>query len=146
MSPLAKTFKTTLWRDGNLCAIRVPFDPKAVFGKTRAPVTVTLNGYTYQSTIASMGGQWLIPLRKSHRDAAGLEGTETLQVRIELDTDKREVKPPGDFVKELKAAGVWSQWQALSYSHQREHVQAIDEAKKAETRARRIEKAVAMLR
>jgi hypothetical protein len=141
----SRTFKTTLWKEGNLCAIRVPFDPKEVFGKVRAPVKVTLNGYTYRSTIASMGGQMLIPLRASHREAAGLEGDETLPVTLELDTGKREIKPPADLVKALKAAPpAWTNWQSLSFSHQREHVEAIEEAKKPETRARRIAAAVAM--
>jgi hypothetical protein len=141
-----RTFKTTLWREGNLCAIRVPFDPKAVFGKTRAPVKVTLNGYTYRSTIAAMGGEFLIPLRKSHREAAGLKGTETLQVRLELDTDTRQVTPPADLIKALRATrGAMDAWKALSFTHQREHVEAIEEAKKPETRVRRIEKAVAEL-
>ena len=74
----AKTFKTTIVREGPWCFIPLAFDPKAVFGKARAPVRVTLNGYTYRSTIAAMGGPPCIPLRKSHREAAGLEGGETL--------------------------------------------------------------------
>lgn len=143
----SRTFTTTLWREGNLVAIRVPFDPHEVFGKVRAPVKVTLNGYTYRSTIASMSGALLIPLRKSHRDAAGLDGTETLDVTLELDTSKREANPPPDLVKALKAVPeAWKKWQTLSYSHQREHVEAIDDAKKPETRMRRIDKAVASLR
>jgi hypothetical protein len=141
----ARTFRTTLWREGNLCAIRVPFDPKAVFGRTRAPVKVTLNGYTYRSTIAAMGGELFIPLRKSNREAAGLQGTETLEVRLELDTAIRQVSAPADLVKALKAGGALEAWNALSFSHQREHVEAIEEAKKPETRARRVEKAVATL-
>ena len=76
----AKTFKTTILRDGSMCAIPLTFDPKAVFGKVRAPVRVTLNGYTFRSTIAAMGGPCFIPFRKSHREAAGLEGGETLAV------------------------------------------------------------------
>jgi hypothetical protein len=139
----SKTFKTTIVRDGSMCFIPVPFDPKPIFGKVRAPVTVTLNGYTYRSTIAAMGGPLCIPLRKSNREAAGLEGNETLDVRLGLDTEAREVTPPADFVKTLKAApGAWDRWRALSYSHQREHVEAIDGAKKADTRARRIASAV----
>jgi hypothetical protein len=70
------------------------FDPKAVFGKVRAPVKVTLNGYTYRSTIAAMGGPPCIPLRRSNREAAGVDAGETLEARLDLDTDKREVKPP----------------------------------------------------
>ena len=124
----------------------VTFDPKPVFGKTRAPVKVTLNGYTYRSTISTIGGPPCIPLRKSNREAAGLEGGETITVRLELDTEKREVTPPADFVKALQAAGAYEGWRGLSFTHQREHVEAIVGAKKPETRARRIERAVKMVR
>jgi uncharacterized protein YdeI (YjbR/CyaY-like superfamily) len=94
-----------------------------------------------------MGGPPCIPLRKSNREAAGLEGGETLEVRLDLDTKKREVKPPADFVKALKAIPpAWERWQDLSYTHKREHVEAIEEAKKPETRVRRIERAVRTIR
>jgi Domain of unknown function (DUF1905) len=73
----SKTFKTIIVREGSMCYVPVPFDPRTVFGKVRAPVKVTLNGYTYRSTIASMGGTVCVPLRKSNREAAGLEGGET---------------------------------------------------------------------
>jgi len=139
----SKTFKTKIVREGSMCFIPVPFDPAPVFGKVRAPVKVTLNGYTYRSTIAAMGGGCCIPLRKSNREAAGLEGGETLDVTLTLDTEKREVQPPADFVKALKAAPpAWDRWRELSFSHQREYVEAIEEAKKPETRTRRIEGAV----
>jgi hypothetical protein len=125
----------------------VPFDPKAVFGKVRAPVRVTLNGYTYRSTIAAMGGTVFIPLRRSNREAAGLTGDETLDVEIALDKGKRVVNPPRDFVAALKAAPPsWQRWQELSFSHQREYAEAIAEARKPETRARRIAGAVRMIR
>jgi len=145
--PIAKTFTTTIHRDEGMCFIPLTFDPKAVFGKIRTPVKVTLNGYTYRSTIAAMGGPPCIPLRRSNREAAGLEGGETLAVTLEIDTAKREVKPPADLVKALKAAPpAWDRWRELSYSHQREHAEAIQEAKKPETRARRITAAVTMVR
>ena len=139
----SKTFKTTIVREGSMCFIPLPFDPAPAFGRVRAPVKVTLNGYTYRSTIASMGGCVCIPLRKSNREAAGLEGGETIDVRVELDTEKREITPPRDLTKALKATpSAWERWQELSYSHQREYVEAIEEAKKAATRERRIEAAV----
>ena len=129
-----------------MCLIPVPFDPRQVFGKVRAPVKVTLKGYTYRSTIASMGVGPCLPLRKSHREAAGLEGGETLSVTLELDTEKRAVRPPADLVKALKAAPpAWDRWRELSYTHQREHVEAVKEAKKRETRAKRIESAARAL-
>ena len=143
---MKKTFRTTIVREGSMCMIPVPFDPRPVFGRVRAPVKVTLRGYSYRSTIASMGLGPCLPLRRSHREAAGLKGGENLNVTLELDTGKRTVKPPADLVKALKAAPpAWDRWRELSYTHQREHVEAVKEAKKSETRARRIEAAVRAL-
>ena len=140
---ISKTFRTTIVRDGSMCFIPLTFDPRAVFGKVRVPVTVTVNGHTYRSTIAAMGGPPCVPLRKSNREAAGLEGNETIDVELALDTELREVKPPADFVKALKARPpAWDRYQELSYSHSREHVEAIVGARKPETRARRIAIAV----
>jgi hypothetical protein len=146
-SVVTKTFTTTIVRDGSMCFIPIPFDPKAVFGRVRAPVKVTLNGYTYRSTIAAMGGPPGIPLRRSNREAAGLEGGETLEVRLDLDMDIREVKPPADLLRALKTAPpAWHRWRELSYSHQREYAESIDGAKKPETRLRRIQAAVRAIR
>jgi Bacteriocin-protection, YdeI or OmpD-Associated/Domain of unknown function (DUF1905) len=143
----AKTVKVDLASMGSLGFIPVPFDPKQVFGKVRAPVKVTLNGYSYRSTIFSMGGKLGIPLRKSNRDAAGVKGNETLTVRIALDEAPRTVKVPPDLARALRAtAGAAKRWEALSYTHRREHAEAITSAKKPETRARRVAKALEMLR
>jgi len=143
---VSKVVKVKIFREGSMCFVPVPFDPKAVFGMVRAPVKVTLNGYSYRSTISSMGGEVFIPLRKSNREAAGLEGGETIDVEIELDTAQREIKPPADFIRALKAEPpAWDRWQELSFTHQREHVEVIEGAKKPETRARRIESAVRMI-
>jgi hypothetical protein len=142
----SKTFKTTLVREGSMAIIPIPFDPKEVFGKTRVPVKVTLGGHTFRSTISSMGGQVFLPFRKSNREAAGLDGTETVTVRLDLDTEKREVKPPADLMKALKAAPpAWERWQELPFTHQREYAEAVEGAKKPETRTRRIADAVAKI-
>ena len=144
---ISKTFEVKIVREGQMCFIPLTFDPENVFGKVRAPVKVTLNGYTYRSTVAAMGGPPFIPLRRSNREAAGLEGNETLEVRLDLDTEKREVKLPADFVKALKAAPpAWERWEELSYTHQREYVEALAEAKKPETRVRRLEGAIQAIR
>ena len=142
----SKTFRAKIVRKGSMCFIPLTFDPKLVFGKVRAPVKVTLSGYTYRSTIAAMGGPPCIPLRKSNREAAGLQGGETITIRLDLDTDKREVKPPSDLLRALKAipSGL-DRWRALSHTHQREHVEAIEDAKKPETRDRRIATAIKMI-
>ncbi len=144
---MKKRYRTTIVRDGSACFIPVPFDPKAVFGKVRAPVVVRLGGHSYRSTIAAMGGTVFVPLRRSNREAAGLEGGETMTVELELDTSPREIAPPADLVAALRAAPpAWQRWRELSFTHQREHVEAIEGAKRPETRARRIANAVAMLR
>lgn len=144
--PISKTFTTTIVRDGSMCFIPIPFDPAPIFGKVRVPVTVTLNKFTYRSTIASMGNGPCLPLRKSNRDAARLQGNETVRVTIALDTGERTVEPPRDLVKALEATpAAWDRWRELSYSHQREYADAIADAKKPETRVRRIEKSVAAI-
>jgi len=92
-----------------------------------------------------MGDGACLPLRKSNREAAGLEGTETLEVTLVLDEAKRVVEAPADLLRALRAAKKLPRWKALSYSHQREHVEAIEGAKKPETRARRIAACLAKL-
>jgi hypothetical protein len=142
----SKTVRVKLHRDGPMCFVPVPFDPRAAFGKVRAPVKVTLNSYTYRSTIFSMGDVTRIPLRKSHREAAGLEGNEQITVKIALDTGVRDVEVPADLAKAFKThRAAAKRWDALSYTHRREHVEAIVGAKKPETRARRIANALRVL-
>ena len=140
-------FRGTVQRHGSAGFIELPFDPREKFGKVRAPVKVTVNGYTFRTTIAAMGGPPCIGIRTSYREAAGLEGGEKIEVRVALDGEERVVTPPADLVKALKAAPpAWERWRELSYTHQREHAEAIEDAKKPETRARRLAKAVEMVR
>lgn len=139
-----KTFRTTIVRNGSACFIPLDFDPKPIFGKVRAPVKVTLNGYTFRSTIAAMGGQLCLPLRKSNREAAGLEGGETLDVTLQLDVDERTIQIPVDIEKGLTPSGR-KNWDALSYTRQREYSESLAEAKKVETRNRRLNQIIAEL-
>ncbi len=139
----ARTFRARIVHEGPACSFELPFDPKAAFGQVRAPVRVTVKGYTFRTRVVAMGGPPCIALRKSHREAAGVEGGDIVQVRVELDTEERVVTLPADLAKALKASPpAWERWQELSYTHQREHVEAIEEAKAADTRTRRIERAV----
>lgn len=141
-----KTVEVTIYRDGSTCYVPVNFDPKAVFGKVRVPVRVTLNGYSYSSTIASMGGVTGIPLRKSNREAAGLVGGERLAVKIELDSEPREVEPPHDLARALRANKQrMKKWRSLSYSNRREMSEALENAKKPATRASRLAAAIRSL-
>ena len=125
--------------------IVVPEKIVAGFGQGKRPkVTVTLNGYTYRSTVAVMGGKFMLPLAKVHREASGVKDGEKVEVTLELDAAPREVEVPKDLAAALKKAGVRSGFDALAFTYRKEHVRSIEEAKAPETRARRIEKAVAM--
>jgi hypothetical protein len=139
----SRTFTATLVDEG---AIPVPFDPREVFGKARAPVVVELNGHSYRSTIAIMNGETFVPLRRSHRDAAGIESGATLKVTLTLDTAPRTVTPPDDLAQAIRSAGLEAAWDTLSYTYQREQAEAVAGAKRPETRQRRIAATIEMLR
>ena len=116
----------------------VPFDPKAELGKVRAPVEVTINGFTFRTTIASMGGRVFIGLNRQNREGTGVEAGQSVRVLISRDDAPRVVKPPADLATALrKSKRAKAAWDALSYTHQREHVEAIEQAKKPETRDNR---------
>jgi hypothetical protein len=140
-------FKTTIMLAEGMNATGI-IVPDAVVGKLgqgkKPKVVVTLKGYVYRSTVAVMGGKFMLPLAKEHRDEAGVKGGDTVEVTLEVDAAPREVDVPKDLAAALKAAGLRKAFDALAFTHRKEHVRAIEEAKAPETRTRRIEKAVAM--
>jgi hypothetical protein len=110
-------------------------------------VRVTINGYTYRSTVAPYGGRFFLPLSAENRTGAGVVAGDKVTVRLELDREPREVAVPADFQAALDTEpAARDKFAALSYSHRKEHVRAIEEAKKTETRQRRIAKAIDSLR
>ncbi|MEO8759086.1 MAG: YdeI/OmpD-associated family protein [Devosia sp.] len=140
------SFKTTLHRSGNNTAIIVPPEVVEKLGGGKKPaVAVTVNGFAYRSTIATMGGHSMISFSSDKRAATGLKGGEAIAVTLELDTAKRVMAVPSDLQAALdkdKAAKAY--FATLSYSNQRRHIDPINDAKTPETRARRIEKSVAL--
>ncbi|MFT3725586.1 MAG: YdeI/OmpD-associated family protein [Hyphomonadaceae bacterium] len=141
-------FKTTLMQaEGmNATGIVIPDAIVEGFGQGKKPkVAVTINGHTYRSTVAVMGGKYMVGVAKEHREAAGVKAKDKIEVTLELDTAPREVEVPKDFAAALKKAGLTKDFAALAFTHRKEHVRAIEEAKAPETRLRRIEKAVAMV-
>lgn len=113
----------------------------------RPPVRVTINGYTYRNTVASMGGRYMIGVAADHRAAAGVAAGEEHEVELELDTAPREVDVPPDLAAALEAEpAARAFFETLSYSNKRWHVESVTGAKQPATRQRRIEKAVGMLR
>jgi len=142
------TFKTTLKQTGgNTTGIVVPPEIVEKLGGGKKPaVNVTVNGFAYRSSIAAMGGEFLVGVSAERRAAAGVKGGDAITVTLALDTAPREVEIPPDFAKALAAnKAAKAAFDKLSYSHKSQHVLAITGAKAAETRARRIAKAIAML-
>jgi hypothetical protein len=112
----------------------------------RVPVIVTIAGYSYPSTIAVMGGRYLIPLAREHRVAAGVAGGETHEVARTHDTSPRITPVPDDLAEALTAAGLRERFDALAPSHRKEHVRSLTDAKTDTTWQRRIAKVVEALR
>ncbi|HTL41993.1 MAG TPA: YdeI/OmpD-associated family protein [Pseudolysinimonas sp.] len=142
------TFTTTLLQLGNNVGIEIPDAVVAELEGKRVPVVVTLDGgYTYRSTTAVMGGKNLVGLNAAHRAASGAAGGQVVEVTIERDEAPREVDVPEALAAALAADPVAAAaWDRLAYSHRKEHARAITEAKSEDTRARRVAKAVSMLR
>ena len=141
------TFKTTLHgvEGMNATGIEIPPGIVEALGSGKRPkIVVTVGGLTYRSTAAVMGGRYMVGVTQEQRAATGLKAGDEIEVSIELDTAPREVQAPADLLAAMDAAGARAAWDRLAYSHRKEHVRAIEEAKAPETRQRRIEKAVAM--
>lgn len=111
-------------------------------GGKRAKVLVTLNGHTYRSSIATMGGRFMIGVNAAVREAAGVAAGDELEVGVELDTAPRTVDVPDDLAAALAAAGARAAFDALSYTRQRQYVEPVEGAKTEATRQRRITKCV----
>lgn len=141
-------FTTTIQGSGNKTGIEVPEQvvSELAAGK-RPPVVVTINGKSYRSSIAVMGGQNLITLSAANREFVGVAAGETVEVQLDLDTQPRIVEVPEDLAAALAAEPAAQEFYAtLSYSAQRRYVEPLGEAKTAETRSRRIAKVVADLK
>ncbi len=144
-----QTFRVKLERGTtkNVTGIVVPARVVEGLGQGKRPaVTVTLNGYTYRSTVASMGGRFMISVSAEHREAAGLTGDEELEVRLALDLEPRVTPLPSDLRAALVRAKRLEAFDALAPSRRKECVRQVETAKAAETRERRIAKIVDDLR
>lgn len=141
-------FRTTILQAGkSATGIEVPDDVIATLGAgKRPPVHVTLNGYTYRSTVAVMGGRFMIGVSAAVREAAKVAGGDVLTVEIVLDEAPREVAVPPDLRKAFAADPKAKQrFDQLSYSKKRLHTAPIENAKTEETRARNVAKAMKAL-
>ncbi len=142
-------FRTTVLLGGKTATgFVVPDEVVAALDAGKRPaVTVTINGYSYPSTVARMGGQFLLPLAAEHRLATGQSAGDEIEVDVELDTAPREVVVPPDFAQALDAEPpARAFFDGLSYSQQRWFVLSVESAKTAATRQRRVDAALDRLR
>jgi hypothetical protein len=144
--PTSVTFETTVAASGNNTGIVVPGEviEQLAAGK-RPPVLVSVNGYEYRNTVAVMGGRHMISISAAVRNATGLKGGDPIRVTLTVADTAREVDVPADFAAALAAdERARAFFGRLSNSMQRYHVDNINAAKSADTRQRRIDKAIAM--
>ena len=142
-------FRTTIQQTGkNTTGIHVPEEVMAALGSGKRPaVTVTVNGYSYRSTVASMGGVFMVSLSAEHRAGAGVAGGDEVEVDLELDSAPREVTVPPDLAAALDAEpAARATFDGLSYSTRSWHVLQVTGAKTEETRQRRIARSVEALK
>lgn len=128
------------------CGIEIPATVVAGLGSSRRPaVKATINGYSYRSSIASMGGKYMLGVSAEVREHSGVAGGDTVDLDLELDTEAREVSVPADFAAALaRNAKAKKLFESLSYSKKLRLVIPID-IKNPDTRRERIEKTVADL-
>jgi len=139
-------FTSVMRQQGNNTGIEVPAEiVEALGGGKRAAVAVTVNGFSYRSTLGVMGGRHLIPFSSDKRAASGIAGGDEITVDLERDAAPRTVGLPDDLAAALEAAGQRGAFDALSPSARKAHVTRVETAKAAETRTRRIEAVVAGL-
>ena len=144
-----KQFRVTLEKHetSEATGITIPFDVEQTYGtRARVPVRGTLNGFPYRSSIFPMGGKFMMAVNKELRAGANAKGGDTISVTMECDDEPRIITPPADLARALKAnKPAQAAWDKLSYTHRKEHARAVEDAKRPETRVRRIEKAIAEL-
>ena len=145
---MPERFDTTLQVEGRTATFfEVPLDVPTIFGRARPPVRVTIGDHTYRSTIAVYGGRYFLPLNRQNREAAGVAAGERVTVELEADLEERTVEVPDDLRAALDGDDeARSAFESLSYSHRKEYADWIVEAKRDETRRRRVAKTLERLR
>jgi Bacteriocin-protection, YdeI or OmpD-Associated/Domain of unknown function (DUF1905) len=142
-------FHTTILQgDKTATGIQIPDEVVEALGTGKRPrIRVTIKGYTYRSTVAVMGGVYMVGVSAENRAGAGVKGGDEVDVDIELDTAPREVTVPPDLATALDAEpNARNTFEGLSYSNRSWHVLQIEGARTDETRQRRIAKSVEALK
>ena len=122
----------------------LPFDTRDVWGKAKVPVKVTINGYTWRSTVGNRGGQQYIVVNAEARRSAGVRAGDLVTIALEPDSERREIEIPKPLQKAL-GTKLTQKLNSLSFTHKKEFIVWYSEAKKEDTRTRRVEKMKQML-
>lgn len=140
-------FRATIWQSsGTATGIPVPDEVVEALGSKHPKVTAVVEGFSYRSSVASMGGRFMLPLSAERRKAAGVKAGDKVTVELSLDTDERSLDIPAElaaaFAENPEAKAAFAK---LSFSAQQRHVLPLAAAKAAETRARRVAASIAQL-
>jgi len=142
---VAERFEGVLVGRGEGALVEIPLDVPAVFGGKRVPVRGTINGYPFRTTIATYGGRYYLGFRREIREGAGIDIGDAVVILLERDDEPRTIEVPQDLAAALDTE-THALFDGLSYTHRKEYVRWIEEAKRAETRQKRVAKAVELLR
>lgn len=140
------TYTTVVIGQGNHASIEIPTKNLEELGANkRAPLKITINGYTYQSTATGVDGKCMVVFPQRDREAAGAKAGDVIMVQLELDSGYRQVTVPIELSEALKESGLKSAFQALTYSKRKEFARQVAEAKAEDTKTRRIKKIIEQL-
>jgi bifunctional DNA-binding transcriptional regulator/antitoxin component of YhaV-PrlF toxin-antitoxin module len=146
---MIQTYTTTIVQDDQVNATGIPVPKEVIeaFNSGKRPrVIVTLNSFTYRTTVAAFGDVFMMPLSQERREAAGVKAGDTLEITLELDNEPRVVEVPADLTDALASvSGAREAFDRSSYSARKEFVRQVESAKAPETRVRRIQKIVDQL-
>jgi hypothetical protein len=142
-------FTATLQARGPAAAVVLDDEQVVAIGEgaKRFPVRATVNGYSWRTSVARMRGEFIVGLNREVREGAGVAAGDSVEVRLELDTEPREVEVPNALADALAGDAVAAAaFEKLAYTHRKEYARWIEEAKREETRERRVAQAIEMLR
>jgi Bacteriocin-protection, YdeI or OmpD-Associated/Domain of unknown function (DUF1905) len=141
------TYTTTVIGFGNHASIEIPPKNLAELGANkRAPLKITINNYTYQSTATGVNGKCMVVFPRRDRNAAGVVAGDSIIVQLELDNGYREVRVPNELKSALQLAGLLEAFTKLTYSKRKEFARQVTEAKAEATKTKRVEKILGLLK
>ena len=144
---MAVKYETEVLGEGNHASLLIPdWVLEALKTNKRAPLKVTVNGHTYQSTAVGVAGECRVVFPSAERKAAKVSSGDIVEVMLELDSGYREVQMPAELVKALKSNGLTKIFADLSYSKRKEFARQVSEAKTEETLLRRIDKVLSAIK